>query len=250
MCIRDRIVETMAGMGAVLPTYSADGMAGENALDDYTAPAAANGLKVTRPASDPASAAPGGEFAAACAAAEACSGGIYQNEAYDTVMMLGHAAMHEDGANMATHIEMVGNGYQGESGTHTFEANGEVPGLYYDVCTFHHVPTYGEYFNCDRGWNAEQGIHDVTWAGATVKIGFLNDATGPIAVYAGGFVAASQIALGLANTIGYSNGVQFEIVYADSGCNGEMGATAAQTLVDAGVWGVAVSYTHLTLPTT
>ena len=232
------IVETMAGMGAVLPTYSADGMAGENALADYTAPAAANGLKVTRPASDPASAAPGGEFAAACAAAEACSGGIYQNEAYDTVMMLGHAAMHEDGANMATHIEMVGNGYQGESGTHTFEANGEVPGLYYDVCTFHHVPTYGEYFNCDRGWNAEQGIHDVTWAGATVKIGFLNDATGPIAVYAGGFVAASQIALGLANTIGYSNGVQFEIVYADSGCDGTMGATAAQTLVDAGAWGV------------
>jgi len=232
------IVETMAGMGASLPTYSADGMAGENALADYTAPAAANGLQVTRPASDPASDAPGGEFAAACADSEVCSGGIYQNEAYDTVMMLGHAAMMEDGANMAMHIAMVGNGYQGESGTHTFEANGEVPGLYYDVCTFHHVPTYGEYFNCDRGWNAEHGIHDVVWTGATVKIGFLNDATGPIAVYAGGFVAASQIAVGLANTIGYSNGVQFEIVYADSGCDGTMGGTAAQTLVDAGVWGV------------
>ena len=73
--------------------------------------------------------------------------------------------------------------------------------------------------------------------GATVKIGFLNDASGPIAVYGPGFVAASQIAVGLANIIGYSNGVQFEIVYADSGCDGTMGATAAQALIDAGVWG-------------
>ncbi|GIQ99206.1 MAG: hypothetical protein CM15mP6_2230 [Methanobacteriota archaeon] len=151
-------------------------------------------------------------------------------------MMIGHAAMMEDGANMATHIEMVGNGYAGDSGTHTFLANGDVGGSGYDVCTFHHVPTYGEYFNCDRMWDAAGGLSTVDWAGATVKIGFLNDATGPIAVYGAGFVAASQIALGLANTIGYSNGVQFELVYADSGCDSTMGGTAAQALVDAGVW--------------
>ena len=151
-------------------------------------------------------------------------------------MMIGHAAMMEDGANMATHIEMVGNGYAGDSGTHTFLANGDVGGSGYDVCTFHHVPTYGEYFNCDRMWDAAGGLAAVEWAGATVKIGFLNDATGPIAVYGPGFVAASQIALGLANTIGYSNGVQFELVYADSGCDSTMGGTAAQSLVDAGVW--------------
>lgn len=228
------IVETMAGLGAAIPTFSADGMAGEAALNDYSAPAAANLLQVTKP-----SAASGaGVFAAECAADAVCSTGIYQNEAYDTVMMIGHAAMHEDGANMASHIEMVGNGYAGESGTHTFLANGDVGGSGYDVCTFHHVPTYGEYFNCDRMWSIADGLADVPWAGATVKIGFLNDATGPIAVYAGGFVASSQIALGLANTIGYSSGVQFEIVYADSGCDGTAGATAAQALVDAGVWGV------------
>ena len=234
------IVETMAGMGAMLPTYSADGMAGENALADYTAPAAANGLQVTKPGAAPGSSS-GGAFADACAADEACSGGIYQNEAYDAVMMLGHAAMHEAGANMAMHIPMVASSdspYVGESGTHAFEANGEVPGLYFEVCTYHHVPTYGEYFNCDRAWDAENGVHAVEWMGATVKIGFLNDASGPIAVYAGGFVAASQIAVNLANTIGYSNGVQFEIVYADSGCDGTMGGSAAQSLVDAGVWGV------------
>ena len=228
------IVETMAGLGAAIPTFSADGMAGEAALNDYSAPAAANGLQVTKPR---AAAAGAGVFTAACAADAVCSTGIYQSEAYDTVMMIGHAAMHEDGENMATHIEMVGNGYAGESGTHTFLANGDVGGSGYDVCTFHHVPTYGEYFNCDRMWDAAGGLADVAWAGATVKIGFLNDATGPIAVYGAGFVAASQIALGLANTIGFSSGVQFELVYADSGCDGDMGGDAAQSLVDAGVWG-------------
>ncbi len=229
------IVETMAVMGATIPIFSADGMAGEAALNDYTNPAAANGIEVTRPR---AAAAGAGVFAAACAADDVCSTGIFTSEAYDAVMMIGHAAMHEDGANMGMHVPMVGDEYAGDSGTHTFLDNGDVGGSGYDVCTFHHVPTYGEYFNCDRMWEAGgDGVTAVEWTGATVKIGFLNDATGPIAVYAAGFVAASQIGVSLANTIGYSNGVQFEIVYADSGCDGAMGQSAAQSLVDAGVWG-------------
>ena len=231
------IVETMAVMGATIPIFSADGMAGEAALNDYTEPAAANGIQVTRPRA----AAAGGStaFTDACAADSVCSTGIFTAEAYDAVMMIGHAAMMEDGANMAMHIDMVGDGYAGESGTHTFLDNGDVGGSGYDVCTFHHVPTYGQYFNCDRMWEAgsDAGVTAAPFAGTTVKIGFLNDATGPIAVYGPGFVAASQIAIGLANTIGYSSGVQFELVYADSGCDGDMGGDAGQALVDAGVWG-------------
>lgn len=231
------IVETMAVMGATIPIFSADGMAGEAALNDYTQPAAANGIQVTRPRA----AAAGGStaFTDACAADSVCSTGIFTAEAYDAVMMIGHAAMMEDGANMAMHIDMVGDGYAGESGTHTFLDNGDVGGSGYDVCTFHHVPTYGQYFNCDRMWEAgsDAGVTAAPFAGTTVKIGFLNDATGPIAVYGPGFVAASQIAIGLANTIGYSSGVQFELVYADSGCDGDMGGDAGQALVDAGVWG-------------
>ena len=230
------IVETMAVMGATIPIFSADGMAGEAALNDYTNPAAANGIQVTRPR---AAAAGAGVFAAACADDAVCSTGIFTSEAYDAVMMIGYAAMHEDGENMGMHVPMVGDDYAGDSGTHTFLDNGDVGGSGYDVCTFHHVPTYGEYFNCDRMWEAGgDGVSDVPWMGATVKIGFLNDASGPIAVYAAGFVAASQIGVSLANTIGYSNGVQFEIVYADSGCDGTRGGAAAQSLVDAGVWGV------------
>ena len=228
------IVETMAVMGATIPIFSADGMAGAAALEEYTNPAVANGIQVTRP-----SAVSPGDFAAACAADSVCQTGIFTSEAYDAVMMLGHAAMMEDGANMDVHVPMVGDNYQGESGTHTFLENGDVAGSGYDVCTFHHVPTFGEYFNCDRRWDlGGNGVVDAPWNGVTIKIGFLNDATGDIAVYAPGFVAASQITIGLANTLAYSQGVQFEIVYADSGCDGTMAASAAQTLVDAGVWGV------------
>ena len=232
------IVETMAVMGAAIPIFSADGMAGEASLNDYTNPAAANGIQVTKPA---AAASSTTTFTDACAADTVCAGGIFQSEAYDAVMMLGHAAMMEDGANMGMHVPMVGSGdgYDGETGTHVFLANGDVGGSGYDVCTFHHVPTYGDYFNCDKMWSVtSNGVVDAPWMGTTVKIGFLNDATGPIAVYADGFVAASQIALGLVNTVGFSSGVQFEIVYADSGCNGETGTSAAQSLVDSGVWGV------------
>jgi branched-chain amino acid transport system substrate-binding protein len=228
------IIETMAVMGATIPTFGADGIAGESALLDYSNTAAANGVQVTYP-----SAANGaGVFSAVCAANETCASGIYTLEAYDAVMMIGHAAIMDDGADMHLHIPMVGNDYAGESGTLDFLDNGDVSGSGYDVCTFNYVPTYGDYYNCDMRWTVADGLTAATFMGATVKIGFLNDATGPIAVYAMGFVAASQIALEIANTIGWNSMVQFEIVYADSGCDGTTAATAAQTLVDAGVIGV------------
>jgi len=229
------IIETMAVMGATIPVFGADGIAGESALLDYTNPAAANGVQVTMPR---AAAAGAGDFAVTCAADDVCAAGIYTAEAFDAVMMIGHAAMHDDGADMATHLKMVGMDYAGASGEHDFMDNGDVAGSGYDVCTFNHVPTYGDYFNCDMMWTGNDGLGAAPFMGMTVKIGFLNDATGPIAVYAMGFVAASQIAIGMANTIGWNSMVQFEIVYADSACDGQAAATAAQTLVDAGVVGV------------
>ncbi len=231
------IVETMAYMGVSVPTFGADGIAGEAALNDYTEPAAANGLQVTKPRA----ASGAGDFMDRCAADASstdCGSGIFQAEAYDAVMMIGAAANMEAGANMAMHLGMVGNGYAGASGTHTFLDNGDVGGAGYDVCTFHHVPTYGDYFNCDMMWTATDGLAAVPWAGATVKIGYLNPITGPIAVYAPGFTASAYIGLGLANTIAYNQGVQFELVMADSGCSGDVASAGAQTLVDAGVMGV------------
>jgi len=217
------IIETMAVMGAMIPTFGADGIAGESALLDYTNTAAANGVQVTYPSS----ATGAGIFSAVCAANETCASGIYTLEAYDAVMMIGHAAMMDDGNDMHMHIPMVGNDYSGESGTLDFLSNGDVSGSGYDVCTFNYVPTYGDYYNCDMRWTVADGLTAAQFMGATVKIGFLNDATGPIAVYAAGFVASTQIALGIANTIGWNSMVQFEIIYQDSGCDGTTAATAA-----------------------
>ena len=132
-----------------------------------------------------------------------------------------------------------GDGYAGASGNQVFLSNGDVGGSGYDVCTFHHVPTFGQYFNCDRMWTATGGLAAVPWAGATVKIGFMGDASSPaISDFWVPFQAAAGIGLSLANTIAYSNGVQFEIVWGDTACDGTTAATSAQALVDAGVWGV------------
>jgi branched-chain amino acid transport system substrate-binding protein len=229
------LVEALLGASVGLPIYGADGIAGAAALDSYTDPAASNGIQVTKPSAASGS----GDFAARCTADTNCAAGIYTSEAYDAVMMIGAAFKMGGGASMGVHIGHIGVAYAGASGTHTFLDNGDVGGSGYDVCTFNHVPTYGQYFNCNMSWTVADGLGAVPWAGATVKIGFMGDATSPaIGDFWVPFQAAAGIGLSLANTIAYNNGIQFEIVFGDTACDGTTAAAAAQTLVDAGVVGV------------
>ncbi len=228
------ILETMAYLGMSLPTFGADGIADSAFLEDFSVPAIANGVMATKPRAGSSS----GDFNDRCAADEGCAGGIYTGETYDAVMMIGHAAMMENGANMASHLNMVGDDYAGASGDHTFLDNGDVAGAGYDICEFVALSSSDIFFNCMEWWSAIDGIQDTPFNGMTVKIGFLNPMTGPIAVYAPGFGAAASIALGMMNAAGWSSGLQFEMVMADSGCSGDVAATAAQTLIDAGVVGV------------
>ena len=156
-------------------------------------------------------------------------------------MVIGAAAGHDSGNDIATHLPMVGSGdgYAGASGTHVFLANGDVAGSGYDVCGFHSVPTYGEYYNCEHIWTATDGLASAPDDRELVKIGFLGDASSPaIGDYWDEFQAAAMIGLGLANTIAFNQGVKFEIVWGDTACNEQTAATSAQTLVDSGVWGV------------
>ena len=71
----------------------------------------------------------------------------------------------------------------------------------------------------------------------TIKIGFLNDATGPIAQFAAPFTYAWTQAQADLNAMG--DDYVFEIVEADSGCDGTVAQAAAQTLADSGVVAVA-----------
>ena len=71
----------------------------------------------------------------------------------------------------------------------------------------------------------------------TIKLGFLNDASGPISQFAAPFTFAWGAAMADLNAMG--DDYVFEVIEADSGCDGTMAGTAAQSLVDAGVVAVA-----------
>lgn len=229
------ILETMAYLGIALPVFGADGIADSGFLDDFSAPGAANGVQATKPRA----VAGAGDFNDRCAAADGCAGGIYTAETYDAVMMIGKAAMAEDGANMEANLQNIGSDYAGASGSHTFDESGDVAGAGYDICRFDALSSTDVFFSCRAHWTRDGGVAATEFTGMTVKIGFLNPITGPIAVYAPGFGAAANIALGMMNIAGWGSGLQFELVMADSGCDGTAAATGAQTLIDAGVVAVA-----------
>ena len=228
------ILETAAVLGVSLPTFGADGIADAAFLDDFSVPAIANGVTATKPRAGSSA----GDFVDDCSMDETCAGGIYTAETYDAVMMIGQAAMMENGANMASHLNMLGVNYNGASGAHTFLDNGDVAGAGYDICGFDALSSTDIYFTCMEWWSAIDGIQATPFAGMTVSIGFLNPMTGPIAVYAPGFGVAANVALGMMNIAGWNSGLQFEMVMVDSGCNGDVAAAGAQTLLDAGVVGV------------
>ena len=149
----------------------------------------------------------------------------------------------DDGDNMGMHVPMVGsgNGHTGASGTHVLPS-GDVSGeVYtYNVGTFHHVPTYGDYFNVERTWTVAGGIADVTFAGTTVKLGFMGDITSPdISALWPSFCCLLPDSGDLANRIAWNNNVQFEFIAIDSACgNGDARLQYQQnSLVSSGVWG-------------
>ena len=228
------ILETAAVLGVSLPTFGADGIADAAFLDDFSVPAIANGVTATKPRAGSSA----GDFNDRCAADDDCAGGIYTAETYDAVMMIGAAYNMGGGDDMAGHLNMVGVGYGGASGSHTFLANGDVAGAGYDICGFDALSSTDIYFTCMEWWSAIDGIQATPFAGMTVSIGFLNPMTGPIAVYAPGFGVAANVALGMMNIAGWNSGLQFEMVMVDSGCSGDVAAAGAQTLLDAGVVGV------------
>jgi len=69
----------------------------------------------------------------------------------------------------------------------------------------------------------------------TIKIGFLNPITGPLEPDAPGFKWGADEAANDLTAMYASDNVQFEIIEVDSGCSGDVAASAAQTLVDSGV---------------
>ncbi len=229
-------MEALRGLGSTIPAFGGDGIASEDWIAEFSAPAAANAVFATKPIASTGS----GTFADDCAADTACAGGIYTGETYDAISIIGKAYNMEQGANMASHIDMVGVNYAGASGTVNFDANGDIPSENgYDICMHAIISSTDTYLNCMHYWTAEGGVQEYEFTGQTVKLGMLLDQTSDaVSAYAPGFMAASGIALQVMNAAGYSNGLLFEVVYADTACSESGGAAAAQTLASAGVVGV------------
>jgi len=53
--------------------------------------------------------------------------------------------------DIVTALSLTGNNFDGASGMHTFDANGDVAGNGYSICSFSHDGTDAS-FSCDRTW--------------------------------------------------------------------------------------------------
>ena len=250
------LLEEMALQGIVgedggpFPVMGADGIADMGFLAAFSDPTAAAMVIATKPASGTDSQTKT-DFETAWAdhydGDDAVA--IYIHETYDAITMIGEAAMDADSTDGITGAEVrdaiaalgSGNGFEGASGTHVFDGVGDVAGSGYDICQF--TPSVDENGDptlalfCPAHWDLFGGL---TFDGVpfNFKIGLLNPLTGPIDVYAPGFTLAAAVAEAYVNTVRPLT-FQFEVVMADSGCDATTAATGAQTLIDAGVVGIA-----------
>ena len=144
------IVEALKSQGFEGTIYGADGIADAAFVEAFTDASAVTGIVATKPRPGKDSTAKS-TFDTASKAAGGNTEGIYTGETYDAVKIVAHAAL-EGGDNIRADIKTIGSGYDGASGVHTFDSNGDVSGTGYEVCDFNPE------FSCSKVWTAESGL--------------------------------------------------------------------------------------------
>jgi len=108
-------------------------------------------------------------FYGAAAAAAGYEGGIYTREVFDAVAIIGLAEatalrtpVADDGAKdmLGTVVGAPGAPQDGASGSHAFDANGDVAGSGFDVCTFGTDSDGNTTLDCHSSWGLFEGLTD------------------------------------------------------------------------------------------
>lgn len=146
------IMEALMSQGFNGDLYGADGLADAAFANSFTDVKALNGLIATKPRSGKDSSAKSA-FESAYTAAGGDTEGIYTHETYDAVNLIAAAAMADDSDDLRDDLNSIGKGYDGASGSHTFDSNGDVAGTGYEVCNFS-----GTNFSCDKIWTSDTGV--------------------------------------------------------------------------------------------
>lgn len=144
------IMEALSAQGFKGKIIGADGVADAGFVKAFTDESAVGGLIATRPRPGEKSSAKT-NFEAAYKAAGGADGAIYTGETYDAIKVIAAAVV--SGGDILSAIKKTGVDYVGASGTHTFDANGDVLGTGYEVCQFD-----GTAFSCPQIWTADGGI--------------------------------------------------------------------------------------------
>ncbi|MDG1839211.1 MAG: ABC transporter substrate-binding protein [Dehalococcoidia bacterium] len=146
------IMEALSAQGFSGQIIGADGIADAAFTESFTDASAVGGLIATRPRPGEDSNAKS-SFEAAYATAGGADGAIYTGETYDAIKLVAAAVVSDPDGNLVNAINNTGVNYAGASGTHTFDANGDVLGTGYEVCQFD-----GTNFSCPRIWTADGGL--------------------------------------------------------------------------------------------
>jgi branched-chain amino acid transport system substrate-binding protein len=146
------IMEALSAQGFTGTVIGADGVADANFATEFTDASAVDGLIATKPRAGAASSAKSA-FEAAYAAAGGADGAIYTGETYDAVKIVAAAIVANTSGNIIASLQKTGTNYDGASGVHTFDGNGDVLGTGYEVCEF-----AGTTFSCPRTWTSDGGL--------------------------------------------------------------------------------------------
>ena len=150
------IMEALLAQGFAGSVFGADGLADAAFQESFTDVSALDRLVATKPRPGEASSVKA-DFESAYAAAGGADGAIYTHETYDAIKLVAAAIVSDPDGDLVVALEKVGVNYAGASGTHTFDAAGDVLGTGYSVCEFD-VSGSSVGFSCPQIWTADAGI--------------------------------------------------------------------------------------------